>query len=185
MRDSYYCTFLDRQIHFWRTMFSSTAEYALRAIVHLAAEPDKACTTGDIAEATQVSPGYLSKVLQSLGRAGLVSAQRGPSGGFMLSRAPKSITVLDVVNAVDPIKRITECPLNIPSHAVKLCKLHARLDEAIELVENALGASTIEEMLETSPERAQRVIPTINKRAYVDRRSPPRSSQGKRGPTQR
>jgi len=143
-------------------MFSSTAEYALRAVVHLAAEPDKPCTTGEIAEATQVSPGYLSKVLQNLGRVGIVSSQRGPSGGFILQRSPKDITILDVVNAVDPIERITKCPLNIPSHAVKLCKLHARLDEAIGMVESALGASTIAEMLESSPERAQRVTPTIN-----------------------
>lgn len=143
-------------------MFSSTAEYALRAVVHLAAEPDKPCTTGEIAEATQVSPGYLSKVLQSLGRVGIVTAQRGPSGGFTLQRSAKDITILDVVNAVDPIERITKCPLNIPSHAVKLCKLHARLDEAIGMVESALGASTIAEMLESAPERAQRVVPTVH-----------------------
>lgn len=155
-------------------MFSSSAEYALRAVVHLAAEPEKACTTGDIAEATQVSPGYLSKVLQSLGRAGLVSAQRGPAGGFTLARSPKTITVLDVVNAVDPIKRITECPLHIPSHAAKLCKLHARLDHAIALVENALGESTIAEMLETEPERAQRVAATIGRKPIPAKKDSPR-----------
>lgn len=163
-------------------MFSNTAEYALRAVVHLAAEPEKACTTGDIAEATKVSPGYLSKVLQSLGRAGLVTAQRGPTGGFTLSRSPKRITVLEVVNAVDPIQRITKCPLDIPSHAVKLCKLHARLDEAIGLVESALGASTIAEMLESEPERAQHVVPTINGRRAApraDKAKPARKRTGK------
>ena len=161
-------------------MISQTAEYALRAVVHLAATPEKACATGEIAEATQVSPGYLSKVLQSLGRGGIVSSQRGPTGGFTLMRSPKDITVLEVVNAVDPIQRITKCPLNIPSHAVKLCKLHARLDHAIGLVEDALGKSTIAEMLETAPERAQRVVPTINKRPIVDRAGPqPRARTGR------
>lgn len=145
-------------------MFSNTSEYALRAIVHLAANPDKPCTNGDIAEATQVPPGYLSKVLQSLGRAGLVNAQRGPTGGFTLSRQPEDMTVLEVVNAVDPIQRITKCPLNIPSHAAKLCKLHARLDDAIALVEDALGASSIAEMLETAPARVQRVSPTLGRK---------------------
>lgn len=161
-------------------MFSNTAEYALRAVVHLAAEPDKACTTGDIAEATQVSPGYLSKVLQSLGRAGLVSAQRGPAGGFTLARSSKTITVLEVMNAVDPIKRITECPLHIPSHAVKLCKLHARLDHAIALVESALGESTIAEMLETEPDRAQRVAATIGRKPIPEKNSASRKSRGRR-----
>jgi Rrf2 family nitric oxide-sensitive transcriptional repressor len=146
-------------------MFSNTAEYALRAVVHLAAATEQACTTGEIAEATQVPAGYLSKVLQNLGRAGLVTAQRGPTGGFTLSRSPESITVLNVVNAVDPIQRITKCPLNIPSHAVKLCKLHARLDHAIALVERALGESTIAEMIETAPKRAQRVAATVGRKS--------------------
>ncbi len=162
-------------------MFSNTAEYALRAVVHLAATPEKACATAEIAEATQVSPGYLSKVLQNLGRVGIVSSQRGPTGGFTLLRAPKDITVLEVVNAVDPIQRITKCPLNIPSHAVKLCKLHARLDHAIALVEEALGQSTIAEMIETSPERAQRVVPTINRRALADRPAAPARGQTRTG----
>jgi Rrf2 family protein len=129
-------------------MFSQTVEYALRAVVVLANHPDEPRTVHQIAEACQVPPDYLGKVLQALGRAGLVSAQRGKHGGFTLRADTHTLSILDVVNAVDPIRRITRCPLGIAAHGRKLCPLHRRLDAAMAAVESALGASTLAEMLE-------------------------------------
>ena len=62
-----------------RVIISRTAEYALRAVVHLAAAEGETVsqTVGQIAAGTQVPLGYLSKVLQSLSRAGLIVSQRG------------------------------------------------------------------------------------------------------------
>ncbi|MFI4894177.1 MAG: hypothetical protein ACIAQ0_12190, partial [Phycisphaerales bacterium JB058] len=40
----------------------------------------------------------------------------------------------DVINAVDPLKRITGCPLSLPAHCKTLCPMHARLDESIAQV---------------------------------------------------
>lgn len=127
-------------------MFSQTAEYALRAIVFLADRSESPQTTQQIAEVTCVPAGYLAKVLQSLNRAGLVTAQRGLHGGFALARPASKMTVLDVVQAVDPLKRIVRCPLGIKGH-VSLCPLHRRLDGAVALVEKALGESTIAELV--------------------------------------
>lgn len=128
-------------------MFSQTTEYALRVIVFLAAQPDRSWTTHAIAAATHVPEGYLSKVLQSLGRAGLVISQRGLHGGFVLGKPPATITVLEVLDVVDPLKRIKTCPVGIKSHGTHLCPLHQRLDDAIALVEKALGTSTIADLL--------------------------------------
>src|SRR5262245_46906388 len=118
-------------------MFSQTAEYALRAVVYLAAQGGEPRTAQQIAEVTRVPAGYLSKVMQALSRAGLVHSQRGLGGGFTLAVPPADLTVLDVVQAVDPIRRIKSCPLGIKGH-VNLCPLHRRLDQAIALVEKAL-----------------------------------------------
>ncbi len=128
-------------------MISQTAEYALRAIVWLAAHGTEPQTTVQIAKATRVPAGYLSKVLQSLGRARLVSSQRGLYGGFTLARPAGEIHVLEVVNAVDPIQRIRTCPLGLKSHGKKLCALHQRLDDAIAHIENAFSESTIADLL--------------------------------------
>jgi Rrf2 family transcriptional regulator, nitric oxide-sensitive transcriptional repressor len=55
--------------------------------------------------------------------------------------------VLDVINAVDPIRRIRTCPLGLKSHGEQLCPLHRRLDNAMEMVEQAFAETTIAEML--------------------------------------
>jgi Rrf2 family protein len=128
-------------------MISQTAEYALRAVVVLGSSAGKPLTTRQIAEQTQVPSGYLSKVLQALGRAGLVQAQRGLYGGFVLGRSLDELTILDVINAVDPLERIDHCPLGLAAHRSRLCALHRRLDEGIAQVEELFGSTTIAQLL--------------------------------------
>lgn len=128
-------------------MFSQTAEYALRAVVFLAENDEERWPTQRIAERTGVPPGYLAKVMQSLARAGVVKGQRGLNGGFTLSRSATGITILDVMNAVDPIQRIRRCPLELPEHAHRLCPLHRRLDKAIAAIETTFRKSTIAELM--------------------------------------
>ena len=86
-------------------MLSRTAEYALRAIVWLSGHPESSVTGHALATATQVPPDYLAKVMQGLVRAGLVEAQRGKNGGFSLVSTPGDVTILDVINAVEPVRR--------------------------------------------------------------------------------
>ncbi len=129
-------------------MFSSTAEYALRAVVYLATHRGGHSSSHVIAAATKVPPGYISKILNNLVEAGIVVSRRGKSGGFELAKHPRELTVLDVVNASDPIKRIVTCPLGIAAHGPNLCKLHRKLDGAIALVEKTLASSSIQELVE-------------------------------------
>jgi Rrf2 family protein len=128
-------------------MLSETVEYALRAVVFLAKEPAAARTTEEIARATHVPPAYLSKVLQRLTRANIVHSQRGVGGGMRLVKQPEELTILEVVNAVDPIKRIQTCPLQLAAHGVRLCPLHRRVDQALALVEDAFRKTTLAEVL--------------------------------------
>ncbi|MGC8644276.1 MAG: Rrf2 family transcriptional regulator [Isosphaeraceae bacterium] len=128
-------------------MISQTAEYALRAVVVLGSQGDQPMTTQEIARVSQVPGGYLSKVLQSLGRAGLVEARRGLRGGYVLGRPLDELTVYDVVNAVDPLKRIHHCPLRLAAHSQRLCSLHQRLDDAVAMLETYFKETTIESLL--------------------------------------
>lgn len=128
-------------------MFSQTVEYALRAVVHLAAEAPAPRTTEQIAAATRVPKAYLSKVLQGLSRGGVVHSQRGIGGGMTLVKDPAELTILEVVNAVEPIGRIRECPLGLAAHGVRLCPLHKRLDNALATVEAAFADTTLAEIL--------------------------------------
>lgn len=128
-------------------MLSQTVEYALRAMVHLASlEPDAAVNSETIAERTKVPKGYLSKVLRDLVVAELILSQRGPNGGFTLARPADQISILHVINAVDPLARIKKCPLGNPDH-LNLCPLHRRLDDAIEMIEREFGSTSLGDLL--------------------------------------
>jgi Rrf2 family protein len=128
-------------------MFSQTVEYALRAVVYLAGQAPSARTTEEIARATRVPQAYLAKVLQNLSHAGVVRSQRGLGGGIALVKKPEELTILEVVNAVDPIRRIRECPLGLSSHGIRLCPLHRRLDNALATIEEAFCKTTLAEVL--------------------------------------
>ncbi|HHH31710.1 MAG TPA: Rrf2 family transcriptional regulator [Polyangiaceae bacterium] len=127
--------------------FSQRVEYALRAAVWLGGNEGEPRRTVDIAKGTKVPASYLSKVLQSLSRAGLVVGTRGLHGGFVLARPASSVTVLEVVDAVEPIKRIHECPLGIEEHGMNLCPLHHKLDEAIAGVERVFAGTTLADLV--------------------------------------
>jgi Rrf2 family nitric oxide-sensitive transcriptional repressor len=133
-------------------MFSQTVEYALRAVVHLASNAPHGQTTEEIARATRVPQAYLSKVLQNLVQAKVVKSQRGIGGGMSLVKKPADLTILEVVNAVDPIQRITTCPLDLASHGVRLCPLHRRVDNAMALVEDAFRSTTLQEVIDEPSE---------------------------------
>jgi Rrf2 family protein len=128
-------------------MFSQTVEYALRAVVHLADKSPSPRTTDQIATATLVPKAYLSKVIQGLCHANIVQSKRGIGGGVALVKSPSELTILDVVNAVEPITRIRQCPLGLKTHGVRLCPLHKRMDNALAMVESAFRETTLAELL--------------------------------------
>lgn len=133
-------------------MISQTAEYALRAVVYLA-EQDGPRTNVQIAQATDVPVGYLAKVMQQLSRARIVNAQRGPNGGFTLRDAATDLTVLAVINAVDPIRRFPECPLKLAHHGKNLCPLHKKLDDTAQQAEECFAATSIQDLLSVPASR--------------------------------
>jgi len=128
-------------------MFSLTMEYALRAMIALTSSDGSPVTTRSIAETMRVPPSYLSKVLQALVHKNLVKSTRGLRGGFVLAAPAEEITMLDVVNAVSPIVRITSCPLDRDSHSDQLCPLHRRLDHALGQLEGAMNQTTLAELI--------------------------------------
>ncbi|MBZ9713571.1 Rrf2 family transcriptional regulator [Deinococcus multiflagellatus] len=129
-------------------MFSQTAEYALRAAVTLARQPDTALNAAELARQTEVPGTYLFKVMAQLARAGLVSALRGKRGGYRLGRPPAQISILDVINAVDPLPRLRACPLGRPEHLHRLCPLHQQLDDTYAQIEATLRARPLADLVE-------------------------------------
>lgn len=130
-------------------LISDTSEYALRAVVWLVQSPDQSQTTRQIADGTRTPLDYQSKVLQLLAKSGITKSQRGTGGGIRLNASPLELTVLDVINAVDPIQRIQTCPLGLKEHGTCLCPMHKGLNDTIDTVIAAFGKSLIADLLTT------------------------------------
>ena len=136
-------------------MLSQTVEYSLRAIVWL---PWR--RSADQSRDRRRNAG--SCWIPGEGHAVPRARQTGDGAArkerrILLTRAADQISVLDVVNAVEPMRRIRSCPLGIAAHGTNLCPLHKRLDAAMETVERAFGESCIADLL--SDARRQAAMP--------------------------
>lgn len=95
---------------------SARADYAIRALVELAAAGPEASLRGDaIAGAQAIPTKYLENLLAELRRARLVTSQRGLRGGYRLARPARSITLADIIRAIDgPLAGVRgEAPENV------------------------------------------------------------------------
>src|SRR5260370_11598074 len=83
-------------------IYSRSAEYAIRAFVHLAQVPEgKYAMVKNIAEQEDIPAHFLAKILQQLARKGLLRSSKGPTGGFAPRVEPPEIRVLDIVESLD------------------------------------------------------------------------------------
>jgi Rrf2 family nitric oxide-sensitive transcriptional repressor len=128
-------------------MLSTTAEYALRIMTVLAASEGGPVTSERIAELTSVPTDYSVKVLQMLGRASLVRAQRGRGGGFRLACDPAVTSLLDVIDAIDPFAQTPSCPIPADRRSDHMTALYAGVDGAIGLVRQTLGQTSLEQVV--------------------------------------
>ena len=127
-------------------MISQTAEYALRAVVALTRSSGSPISGGVLSKQARIPADYLPRIMQQLSEVGIVRSKRGPGGGYSLAGSGNELTVLDVVNAIDPVRRIEHCPLKIPNHEA-LCPLHAKLDEAYAELQRVLASTRIVDLL--------------------------------------
>jgi Rrf2 family protein len=132
-------------------MLSSRARYALSALTYLAKNPGRPRPAQRIAAITGAPLPTLSKILQSLGRAGLIRTTRGPKGGVCLTCDAAHVTVWDVIHAVDgdPSMRW------LRSEAIGPC-LYRRLDLLRRIAELVLNQTTLAELAGQPPDESAR-----------------------------
>ena len=86
------------------------ADYGVRVLIHLAdVESNTRASLTDLAKVAEVTPAFLSKVLQRLVQAGLVASKRGKRGGFELLPGGRSATLLDILLALDGVPELNIC----------------------------------------------------------------------------
>ncbi|HAX69914.1 MAG TPA: Rrf2 family transcriptional regulator [Anaerolineales bacterium] len=85
------------------------ADYAVRAVLHLARNNEQRTATSSIAEEQRIPPSFLAKIISQLSIAGLLHTSRGARGGVTLARQPGEITLLEVIEAIDGPIQLNEC----------------------------------------------------------------------------
>ena len=147
-------------------MLSQTAEYALRAAVHLARlGPGGRATVDRLAAELDVPRNYLSKTLHALARAGVLASNRGPRGGFGLARDPAAITLLEIVAPFDPVEQAAGCLLRgSPCPPGDPCAAHDRWRQVAERIQAFFRHTTLADLVRR-PARAA---------GAAARRAPPR-----------
>ena len=133
---------------------TSFADYGLRMLMRLASAPNRAFSTADLAEEFQLSRNHLIKIMQKLGRAGLVQTRRGGGGGAILAHAPEEIRLGDVVRVLEEGQALVECfqPNGGDCTINGCCRLKTRLRVAeIAFIEN-LNRSTLADVALPAPE---------------------------------
>ncbi len=91
-------------------VITRATEYAIRTVVFLAQQPkNDIVLKKDICRTQEVTPAFLTKILQPLIKAGIVSSQRGVGGGFLLAKDPNEITMLDILQAEEGQLKLNHC----------------------------------------------------------------------------
>ena len=85
------------------------ADLALRVLMYLRVAPGRRASIADMATAHRVSHNHLDKVVARMSEAGLVATVRGRGGGVQLARDPSTITVGDVMRAMEDDFAVVEC----------------------------------------------------------------------------
>jgi Rrf2 family protein len=124
---------------------SARCEYACRALVelgtHFAAQ--QTVTSQEIAERRHIPEKYLVHILLQLKRAGLVRSLRGSQGGYLLSRAPEEVRLLDIVEAIDGT---VLSPLPVEDRAASILK--PVWEEVAEGIRRVLSGMTVRNLME-------------------------------------
>jgi Rrf2 family protein len=91
-------------------IYSRSAEYAIRAFVHLASVPEgKYAMVKQIAEQSDIPAHFLAKILQQLARKGFLRSSKGPTGGFCLRLPANEVNLLMIVDSIDGLADYERC----------------------------------------------------------------------------
>jgi Rrf2 family protein len=125
----------------------TASRLAIYAVLELASNPERQVSAADIGNKYDISTHHLSKVLHTLGRAGLVRSMRGAGGGYMFSGNAKRTTLLDVIALFEPAGAGQAQDHEPGEHTAEGLALKQVLDEIDAITWATLGSITISTML--------------------------------------
>jgi Rrf2 family protein len=132
-------------------VLSDTGEYALRAVLYIAQHqgPKGLVRSDQVSQALSVPRNYLSKILYTLSKTGILESSRGPQGGFRLAVPPESLLLRRIVEPFDTLEPGRTCILGRPRCSDQNpCPAHSRWKAISEQVAHFFGHTTVAALLE-------------------------------------
>lgn len=132
---------------------STKGRYAVMAMVDLSTRSrNQPVTLSDIASRQEISLSYLEQLFSKLRKGGLVTANRGPGGGYRLAHEPNAIRISDIILAVDEPISATRCVKGSSKGCIARdgtrCQTHDLWDELTRQIYLFLSSVTIEDVTE-------------------------------------
>ncbi len=123
----------------------TASRLAIYAVLELSAHPGRQLSAAEIGDKFDVSTHHLSKVLHTLGRAGLVRSVRGAGGGYVFSGNAKRTTLLDVIELFEPVGTPASGPdtAAVTAEAVALDGVLGEIDALSRATLNSITLSTM------------------------------------------
>lgn len=140
---------------------SRLTDYATVVMTCIAAHPGDVLSTAQIAEEAHLELPTVSKLLKSLGHAGLVESFRGVNGGYRLARPAQQISLAEIVEAIEGPLGMTECTLSEGQcEREAQCGVRGSWQRINHVLDNALRAMSLADMLHPAPPAAATVALT-------------------------
>lgn len=127
-------------------MFSKTCEYAIRAMIFVAHKSKDGTKIGikEIAKGIDSPEHFIAKILQDLGKKGLIQSLKGPNGGFFFENETLNYSIADVVTAIDGNKLFSGCGLGLKEcSTTKPCPIHNEFKKVRDDIFNMLQAAKL------------------------------------------
>ncbi len=138
------------------------ADYGLIAARHLAEHADLgACSAKDLAEMYGIPQEALAKILQQLVRSKLLISQHGINGGYVLSRDPRKISVLEVIRAIEGPLFMTSCKSEKGCSTSSKCTVREPLEKVTRTIEEVLDRLSVWELREGAEESSAAVAASV------------------------
>lgn len=138
---------------------TSFTDFGLRALMRIAAEPDRAFSTSELAAEFALSRNHLTKIMAALAQAGIVTTRRGAGGGASLARSPADIRLGDVVRVLEAGQPLVECFSATGGECTITgsCRLKSRLHAAEAAFLSDLDRSTLADVALPVPSGSRRL----------------------------
>jgi FeS assembly SUF system regulator len=148
-------------------ILSKLADYGVILATHMAADPARQVTAASLAGETRLPRATVAKLLKSLAHARLLTATRGAAGGYRLARPAPTISVAEVVAAIDGRIGLTQCSVHVSECArTSYCPTRPHWAAINRAVEQALAAVSLDAMI--TPAAFAHRRPTVSGPAAVE-----------------